>query len=246
MKRWRVATFGLGVYVLALIATAPATLIDAGLQRAGAGRLRLTEARGTLWSGIGQLEIHTANGRVGVAGQIAWDVDAASLLYGQLVYEVELAQASRRFPLTLSVSRLQLADTDISLPAMELGLGVPRLAPLGLTGDVVIHVPMLTMTRTGMEGSATVQLRGVASKLTPVAPLGDYEVRLDGKGKVVNALLLTLNGPLQLDGKGTWIDGGSAAFAVMASVPALQRPQLAPMLRLIAVERGAGRFELQF
>ena len=74
MKRWSLLAIGLGAYALALIATAPATLMDAGLQRASDGRLRLAEAQGTLWSGTGQIEIRDTGGRTGVAKNFAWRV----------------------------------------------------------------------------------------------------------------------------------------------------------------------------
>ena len=252
MKRWsllagKVGAYavGLGAYVLALIATAPATLADAGLQRASDGRLRLAEARGTLWSGTGELEIRDTGGRTGVAQSVAWRVVPESLLRGHLVCEVGLEQATRRFPVTISLSRIELANADIRLPAAALGLGVPRLAPLGLTGDVLIHVASLSIARDGMEGNATLQWRAAGSTLTPVSPLGDYEVRLDGEGMTVHAFLRTLSGPLTLDGKGSWTHGASPAFLAMARVPPQHRQQLAPLLRLIAVERGEGSFELQ-
>jgi len=60
----------------------------------------------------------------------------------------------------------------------------------------------------------------------------------------VHAALRTLEGPLQLEGKGTWSNGAAPSFLVTARVPAQHQEQLAPLLRLIAVERGAGNFEL--
>ena len=252
MKRWSLLengvgayAVGLGAYVLALIATAPATLVDAGLRRASDGRLRLAEAQGTLWSGTGQLEIRAAGGQTGVARSLVWRVVPESLPRAQLVYEVGLEQAPQRFPVTLSLSRIELANADIGLPATVLSLGVPRLAPLGLTGDVLIHVSSLSIARAGMEGNATLQWRAAGSALSPVSPLGDYEVRLDGKGMTVHAFLRTIEGPLRLDGQGSWTHGERPAFLGMASVPPQHQQQLSPLLRLIAVERGQGRFELQ-
>ena len=245
MKHWRLLAIGLGAYALALIATAPATLVDAGLQRASHGRLRLAEAQGTLWSGSGQIEIRDTGGRSGVAKALAWRVVPESLLRGHLVCEVGLDQSAKRFPVTISLSRIELANADISLPATVLGLGVPKLAPLGLTGDVLIHVASLSIARDAMEGNATLQWRAAGSTLTPVSPLGDYEVRLDGEGTTVHAFLRTIEGPLQLDGKGSWTRGDNPAFLAMARVPPQHLQQLAPLLRLIAVERGEGRFELQ-
>jgi general secretion pathway protein N len=242
--RWRSLAAGLGFYAIALIVTAPATLVDAILHSASDGRLRLAEAQGALWSGSGQIEIRDAGGRSGVAKSIAWRALPASLLGGHLVCEVELDQAAKRFPVTISLSRVELADADINLPAAVLGLAVPRLAPLELTGEVLIHVANVAVARSGMRGNAMLQWRAAGSALTPVAPLGDYEVRLDGEGMTVHAFLRTIEGPLRLDGKGTWSTGAPPSFLATARVPAQHQEQLAPLLRLIAVERGAGIFEI--
>ena len=245
MRHWRLLAIGLGAYALALIITAPATLVDAGLRRASEGRLRLAEAQGTLWSGTGQLEIRDTSGRTGVAKSLAWRVLPESLLRGHLVCEVGLEQAARRFPVTLSLSRIQLTNADFSLPAAALGLAVPKLAPLELTGEMQFRVSSLSIGRGAARGRATLQWHAAGSALSPVSPLGNYELRIDGEGSVVRATLHTLQGPLQLDGKGAWTYGDNPAFLAIARVPLQHQQQLAPLLRLIAVERGDGSFELQ-
>jgi general secretion pathway protein N len=243
--RWRLLALGAGLYALALVATAPATLLDAGLQRASEGRLRLADAHGTLWSGAGQLEMRDARGRSGVARRIAWHLRPGALLRARIGYEVELDPGPRPFPVTLSWSRIELAHAEINLPAAALGLGVPKLAPLQLTGEMQLRISSLSIGRDTTRGSATLRWRAAGSVLTPVSPLGDYELRLEGEGAVVRITLLTLKGPLQLDGQGSWRSGRQPAFSAIAQVPPDFRQRLAPFLRLIAVERGAGRFELQ-
>jgi general secretion pathway protein N len=245
MKRRYLIAIGLSVYAVAVIATAPATLIDAGLQSASHGRLRLAEAKGTLWSGSGQIEFRDSGGRTGVAKSLAWRFLPESLLRGRLVCEVGLDQSAKRFPVTISLSRIEIADAEINLPAAVLGLSVPKLAPLGLTGDVLLHVASLTIERKEMQGNATLQWRDAGSVLTPISPLGDYELRLDGEGATVHAYLRTIQGPLRLEGKGSWATGNHPVFLATARVPAQHQQQLAPLLRLIAVERSAGSFELQ-
>ncbi len=235
--RWRLLACGFGAYALALVVTAPATLIDAALQGSGEGRLRLGEARGTLWSGAGQLELREAGGRSGIAISIAWRVLPASLLRGHLVCEVELDPATKRIPVTLSLSRVELADADINLPAAVLGLAVPKLAPLGLTGDVLIHVTSLAIARSVIEGSATLRWRAAASALTPVAPLGEYAMEFNAAGSAVRVALRTLKGPLQLDGEGSWASGGAPVFAAIARATPQYQQQLAPLLGMIAVAR---------
>jgi hypothetical protein len=245
MKRWSLVTIGLVAYMLGVIATAPATLVDAGLQRISQGKLRLVEAQGKLWSGSGQIEIRDAGGRTGIAKSIAWRILPASLLRGHLVCEVELEQTRQSFPVTISLSRIELANADIGLPAAALGLGVPKLAPLGLSGELLLHVASLTIERGQIQGSASLQWRDAGSVFTPISPLGDYEASFDGVGATVNVLLRTLHGPLQLDGKGSWANGGSPNFLGIARVPPQHQQQLDPLLRLIAVESGSGSFTLQ-
>lgn len=244
MSRWRLTALGLAAYALGLIATAPSTLIDARLERASAGALRLVEARGTLWSGTGQIEVRDANRRTGVAKSITWRLRPAYLLRGKLLYEVTLDQAPRHFPVTISLSRIEVANADINLPAAALGMGAPKLAALGLSGDMLLHIARLSLGRNAVQGNATLQWHGAGSTFTPISPLGDYELRLEGDGAAVKASLRTLQGPLQLDGQGTWSSGRNPVFRGSARVPPQHRQQLTPLLRMISVDRGDGRFDL--
>lgn len=243
MKRWILAASGVAVYVVALVALAPATLVDAWLRDTGAGTLRLAEARGRLWSGAGWIEVRDAHGRAGIARRIAWRALPASLLRGRLVAEVELEQSERPFQVAISMSRVQVGPARIRLPAAALSLGMPRLAPLRLTGEVEIEITRLSLARDRMDVAATLQWRGAGTALTPVAPLGDYAVRFTADGSDLHAVLSTLEGPLQLDGQGTWSQTGAPRFVATARVPADRQEQLSPLLRLIAVEHGRGIFE---
>lgn len=245
MRHWRLIGLALGVYALALVVMAPATLIDSGLRQASEGRLRLAEAHGTVWSGRGQLEIRDAGRGTGISKNITWRARLAHLLRGRLVYAIALDHAAKGFPVTILPSRIEFADADINLPAAALGLAVPRLAPLEFTGDMMLHVARLAIARDTFQGNATLQWHGAGSTLAPVAPLGDYELRLEGDGAAVRASLRTLQGPLQLDGRGSWSHGSNPEFLGTARVPPQHQQQLSPLLRLIAVERGDGSFALQ-
>ena len=242
--RWALLAFGVGVFLAALVVLAPATLVDARLERASDGRLRLAGAEGTLWYGAGWIEMRDAGGTSGVAKRIAWRVRPESLLRGRLVAEVWLDEAPQPSTLALSFSRIEIASASAHLPAAALGLGMPRLAPLRLSGDVLLDVPRLVLERGRMDGGATLQWRAAGSALTPIAPLGDYEVRFKSVGPALHAALRTLAGPLELEGEGRWSNGAAPNFLVTARVPAQHREQLSPLLGLIAVERGAGTFEL--
>jgi hypothetical protein len=121
---------------------------------------------------------------------------------------------------------------------------MPKLAPFRLTGDVLLSIPRFSVERGRMDGDATLRWRAAGSALTRIAPLGDYEVRLKAAGAVAQAVLSTREGPLQLDGKASWSLGTAPSFLATASVLPQHQDQLAPLFRLVAVERGAGLFEL--
>ena len=246
MKRRRMLAIGLAAYVLALIAMAPATLVDAGMQHASNGRLRLAETSGTLWSGAGQIEIRDADGQTGFASPLAWRLLPGDLFSARLAYEVASGIGTRPFPLAIFWSRIELANADVSVPAAALGLGLPKLASLELTGNVNLRITNLVIRSNTMQGSATLEWRAAGSALAPVSPLGDYILRLESAGSETRAILETINGPLQLRGHGTWTYGHAPAFIATAHIPPDFREQLAPFLRLIAVERSDESFELQF
>lgn len=243
--RWLAPAFALGVFATALVALAPATLADPFLARASNGRLRLAEAQGSLWSGSGWIEVRDAEGRAGVARRLAWRMLPAALLRASLVAEIQFDQAAKPFPVTLSLSRIDVADAAIDLPATALGLGLPRLAPFRLSGDLRVDIPHMSFGRDRVDGDARLQWRGAGSALTPVSPLGAYEMRFKASGPGMQVSLSTLEGPLQLDGNGTLSNSAPPSFVGTARVPAQNQEQLVPLFRLFAVERGAGIFELR-
>ena len=135
--------------------------------------------------------------------------------------------------------------TDPSQDGIVLSTNPPAGADAKNGEIVTIHVGQLSFAGGETEGNVTLRWRAAGSALTHLSPLGEYELRLDGGGTMVHASLSTLSGPLQLDGKGSWKHGDRVAFLATARVPPQHREQLAPLLRLIAVETGKGVFELQ-
>jgi general secretion pathway protein N len=230
----------------ALIVLAPAYLLDHGLQRVSQGRLRLVGGDGTLWSGRGMITMPDKL----ASTYVAWSMNPASMLSGYLRVNLQVGQSTPVFPVRLSRSGVVIEHADIRLPAMILALWQPQLAVLGLTGEMQLVISALgidyRLDHQQVYGKLTLQLRDAGSGFTPIYPLGDYELRLDGKGSEIDIQLETLKGPLQIDGHGIWIMGKSPEFLAIARLaPDLVAP-LAPLLRLIAVERATGRFELQF
>ncbi len=246
---WRSIVASVGValvaYLLFLVVLAPATLLDSGLRRATAGTLRLAQAHGTLWSGNGRLELRDKSGQ-GVGKDLSWTLQPRALWRGRLDYEVTIDHAATHFPVRISARRIEMSDVDFSLPASALGMAVPRIAPLGPRGELVFHIARFSGGANEVSADALVTWKDASSVLTTIAPLGTYELRLDDAGGYLKATLRTRSGPLQLVGGGSLRANGPGTFSTTARVDARHRAQLAPLLRLIAVEQGNGDFVLQF
>ncbi|MDB5811156.1 MAG: ral secretory pathway protein [Betaproteobacteria bacterium] len=232
------------VYAAALTAMAPASLLGAGLGQLSDNRLRLASVQGTVWSGAAQLVALSSDGRVVAVKDIAWRVQPLWLLRGSLAVDVAFDGLAKHIPVRIGFDRVEFADVDINLPAAVLALGVPQLAPFELGGMLFLHVTNLVVTRNAVRGDATLQWRAASSALTPVSPLGDYELQIGNDGNAMRASLQTLRGPLALAGSGGWAPDAGPRFVASARVSAQYQEQLKPLLRLIAVERSDGDFEL--
>ena len=232
------------LYAICLVALAPATLLDVALKRTTHGRLRLPEARGSLWAGTGQLELRDPSGRAGFGTAMHWTFQPSSLLRGRLGFAVAFGDATRRFPVSLSPFGLEFSHADFLLPAAVLGVATPRMALLEPTGDLHVRIPMLSYRSDVLSGHGVVDWMSAGSALTPVAPLGDYQLNFVG-AHGFHASLRTISGPLRLDGGASRTDDGPMLLFATARVDAQHEEQLAPFLRLIAIQRSAGIYELQ-
>jgi general secretion pathway protein N len=227
------------LYAASLAMLAPATLLDAAASGASDGRVRVASAQGTLWAGRGEIALRDGTTAMR-AGAISWRLRGLTADPG-LAFEV--TAGTRPFVTHVSLSRIELKEAVLSLPARALAIAVPRLAPIEPTGEVLLRVSRLTLAREGLSFDATVEWMNAGSALTRVAPLGAYEMRVAHSGTALEATLRTLRGPLELEGRGGWLPRGQPAFAAVARVTA-RESELRPLLGLIAVPRGDGTFEL--
>ncbi|HVY07573.1 MAG TPA: type II secretion system protein N [Burkholderiales bacterium] len=245
MKKGLLVALAAGLYLAALLVLLPAGMVDFALQRATDGRLRLADAQGTVWKGSGTIEVRDTANRSALSKGIEWHVRPESLWRARLVCEVVLARDGSRFVVSALPSSVEIYDAVLTLPMAVLTLAEPRLKPLRLSGDLKVQSDKLAIAQNSLRGLVKLQWRDAGSELSPVSPIGGYELRLDGQGDAVQALLTTLQGPLQLDGSGSWRKGGNLNLQATMRVPEPYREQLAPLLRLFSFQRDEGTFELQ-
>jgi general secretion pathway protein N len=243
--RWQATAFAIGAYFVGLAVMAPATLVDVPLERATGGRLRLADAQGSLWSGSGNLEARDPAGREGFGTPVAWKLNPLELLRAKLAYELTFGPSSVRTRMVLTPSRIGFDHGDFAFPARALGLLLPKVGVLEPTGELHVRFGRLEAGARSFDGDVVLQWRNAGSALAGAAPLGDYELIVHGRGASLQAELRTLKGPVQLEGQGAWARGTKPALSATARIPPEEQDHLAPLMRLISVERGPGLFELK-
>jgi general secretion pathway protein N len=87
-----------------------------------------------------------------------------------------------------------------------------------------------------MSGQVDITARAMSSRLSPLRPLGSYQVTIGG-GATPTLKLTTLEGYLQLTGAGQWA-GGRLRFQGLATPAPDMQAQLANLLNAIGRRRG--------
>jgi general secretion pathway protein N len=129
------------------------------------------------------------------------------------------------------------------LPAERLaGLGAP-LNTIQPAGRMRLSWAPLQLTREGQHislvGSMTLLMDDIASRLSPIKPLGAYQLIMDWRGQQAQMALKTLKGPMLLSGSGS-LTNGRLRFSGKAEAEAGQEEKLANLLNLLGQRRREG------
>jgi len=248
---WRWAGVGvlLGLF-MTLLLYAPAQWLAHAVALATHDQLQLQEARGTVWQGSAQVVLTGGAGSrdaQALPGRISWALQP-------LNSEAQLALRSdccMTTPLRLRISpawdgaQLQLSDTASTWPAALLsGLGAPwnTLQP---EGDLAIAPQQLSLQwQSGhlrTQGSVKITARNMASRLTPLKPMGTYQVDLTAAAAPSSGIdlkLSTVSGSLWLSGQGQWV-GQRLRFQGEASAAPEHEAALNNVLSIIGRRQGA-------
>jgi general secretion pathway protein N len=200
--------------VLTVAVRAPAAWVGDWLS--AQGRLRLVDARGTVWNGSAMLGISDGRQVLLVPGRVSWKIGIAGIGAGRVTADV--AHPALATPLAIA-----LAPRGIGLKAGQAEFPAALLVALGTPFNTVRPGGSLGVRWTDIElkggalaGSIQIEWRNAQSALSTVAPLGTYRLQVAGEGAVARVQLDTLRGPLRLEGSGT-VKEGRVSFKGRAS-----------------------------
>jgi general secretion pathway protein N len=194
----------------------PAAWVAPWLERITQGRVLLQEARGTLWNGSALLALGSGDSGTAIAWpqRIHWQLRPASLNQLSLGLRSSPDPGARPWVGALrwqpSGWRVEFDDIDWQLPSDWLSaLGSPwnTIAPEGqLRLQSRQWRWQLDREQLTMGGQVTLTLHNLSTRLSSLRPLGDYQIKIMG-GTTPSVELSTLQGSLQMNGKGLWHRG---------------------------------------
>jgi general secretion pathway protein N len=224
----------------------PAAWMAPIIEKQTAGRLTLGDAQGSLWNGsafVGGAPSARDPVTPLLPGRFAWRLSPMVLL-GRVDAEVQnTAALSQPVTVTGSWSQWQVSPSSILLPAERLAsLGAP-LNTIQPSGQMRLKWNALQLQRDGnrvdVVGNMNLEMSDIASRLSPIKPLGAYNLAFDWRGQQANVALTTQKGPLLLSGKGRLVNG-RLQFSGRAEAEAGYEERLANLLNLLGQRRNEG------
>lgn len=229
-----------------LIIFCPAAWMAALVESQTGGRLTLGDAQGTLWNGsafIGGAPSGTDPVTPLLPGRFSWRLSPLVML-GQVDVDLRNDEAlSQPVKLSGSWNEWQVSPAAVMLPAERLaGLGAP-LNTIQPSGQMRLSWTPLQLMRQGnaieVNGTTTLLMNDIASRLSPIKPLGAYQLIMDWRGQQAQLNLKSIKGPMLLSGSGT-LANGRLQFSGKAEAEEGHEERLANLLNLLGQRRREG------
>jgi general secretion pathway protein N len=200
-------------------------------------RLRLVDATGTLWNGSAMLAVSDGTQARLVSGRLSWRVRWAGLASGKMVLTLAHPFLERAVDVSLDRRAVRLEAGRARMPAGVLAvLGAP-FNSLRPGGELRLQWDTLGFGRANLQGSLQLDWSDAQSALSQVAPLGDFRLTLTGRGSVGDVRLVTLEGPLLLEGRGV-LERGRLRFSGSADAVPEMRASLTGLIGVLGPRAG--------
>lgn len=213
--RWPHYGLAVLVYLAALLAWAPASLLAWVLPRASQQVAWLDHVEGTVWRGSAHaLRLQPASGPGESLGRMNWRLQPLDLLRGRLGYRVSLDGAGIEAAGSVLVGprRVALQALRGEAPADWLGRLSSDLAMWQPQGRLLFESESIAFEKSAITGRGS--LRWVDAMSGHARDrLGSYRAELEGRDTELAIKLSTESGALQLQGTGIWTPQRGLQFA---------------------------------
>lgn len=246
MRTKAMIALGVGAYLVFLVFATPASFLAAQARAAAPGRIEMSEATGSLWSGSARARIAAPGGHL-LFDRIEWRFLPARLAAGRIAFDLRAAGHGivGHGQLARGLTRWELRDVEATGDVESL---VP-LAPLAATwrpeGTIEISSPALDWDDNDARGDLRAQWRDAALSISEVRPLGSYRLDAHAEGGPARLTISTTSGALRITGQGTFTPPSALALTGEARGEGAQAKALDPLLDLMGPRRPDGARALE-
>jgi general secretion pathway protein N len=217
---------GLLLLVVAVVALAPARLVDAQLVQATDGRLRLADAAGTVWRGDGVV----TDARGALRLPVTWQLSPLALLKGTAALDV-----TPQGEIVAAGDGVSLRNVRIDVPARALDALATRGITAAFGGD--LRLDAAAFRYDGRSGDGAVDLRWDRARVAfngAIVDLGTITARMTPRGADLTGTFTSTGGALRSAGDVVFANGEFGITATLTPAGPLP-PEL--MLLLGALGR---------
>jgi general secretion pathway protein N len=251
------------VCLTVIVRQMPISWVSGSLASQTGCRVMLQQPTGTIWQGSAALAFSEPNAAEGgcrepisVTERFHW-ATSCKLFSLSCNTELQFSALEQVQQISWSLGKTQIAANEIKLPANVLeGLGNPwsTLRPRGELGarwtDINLAGPMggsfaklagFAAANTPSSGVIRIIINNLTSPISPVKPLGGYEISANIADTGMNWTLSTTSGPLLLKGQGEFSNKGankSMQFSGEATAAPESQESLIGLLSLLGKKEG--------
>jgi general secretion pathway protein N len=219
--------------VITIAVRAPAAWVGDWLE--ARSKLRLIDARGTLWQGSALVGFSDGRETTLVPGRVEWRIHGLNT--ARIDAQIVHPWLERPLELSLGAQGVHFAKGSARLPAGVLASAGAPFNTLRPGGVLELAWSDADLRGAAVNGQLQVDWRDARSALSSVAPLGSYRLRVTGAGAPPTMELVTLSGPLQMQGKGT-MQGSRIRFNGTAGAEPAMWPALNGLLGVLGMRSG--------
>lgn len=238
------------VFIVTVLTCLPAVYITKLAEEKLSSHFALEDVHGTVWNGSGILVAGKNKDTVRspyLPGRFFWHI-SPMLLLGRVAIQIENIDAlTESININGNVHQWYVHPSGVRLHAAQLSLLGAPFNTLKLSGEFLIAWQELFLSlqdqQIEIRGMMQMDFKKIASILSPVKPLGEYQLKINYLGTYANVKLHTLHGPLQLEGQGIF-DQGRLKFSGVAFADAGQEKKLSLLLNLLGQPKRDGNANL--
>jgi len=206
------------VAIVAMLALAPATWADRRIAGMSDGKIRINDARGTVWRGRGALGDSRGTWRI----PVAWRIAPLALVRGVLDIEFDAPPAGGgpRGRIEAGNGWIDLHNVELRVPAAALRALAPAALPAEAGGEWLLNSAAFRYGESRPEG--VIDLRWERARLASngsALDLGTLTVHLVPQGVELAGTLANLGGDARIDGDVVLAANGATVRANIAAGP---------------------------